>query len=271
MSFFFFKEKTAYDMRISDWRSDVCSSDLREPKDAARWAGTEMAGRMRSVTKQVQGTPHEFQKRYGPWVLIAGASEGVGAALAREMASRSINCMLVARRSEQLERLAEKIRIDFRVEVTTHSIDLATDCASADLASAVGDREIGTYIYNAGADTRADRFVDLPVDAWSGMVRRNVLTMMESCHFFAGAMARRGHGGLMIIGSEAALCAAARAGIYSATKAFGLALGEALWAEMAPQGVDVLNVLLGATDTPMLRERLRLSGISTQALNPPFP
>src|SRR3546814_12821607 len=82
--------------------------------------------------------------------------------------------------------------------------------------------------------------------------------MMESCHFFAGAMARRGHGGLMIIGSEAALCAAARAGIYSATKAFGLALGEALWAEMAPQGVDVLNVLLGATDTPMLRERLRL-------------
>src|SRR3546814_4765182 len=104
-------------MRISDWSSDVCSSDLprdREPKDAARWAGTEMAGRMRSVTKQVQGTPHEFQKRYGPWVLIAGASEGVGAALAREMASRSINCMLVARRSEQLERLAEKIRIDFR-------------------------------------------------------------------------------------------------------------------------------------------------------------
>src|SRR3546814_8249036 len=75
---------------------------------------------------------------------------------------------------------------DLRVEVTTHSIDLATDCASADLASAVGDREIGTYIYNAGADTRADRFVDLPVDAWSGMVRRNVLTMMESCHFFAG-------------------------------------------------------------------------------------
>src|SRR3546814_2341094 len=80
-----------------------------------------MAGRMRSVTKQVQGTPHEFQKRYGPWVLIAGASEGVGAALAREMASRSINCMLVARRSEQLERLAEKIRIDFRGEVTTNS------------------------------------------------------------------------------------------------------------------------------------------------------
>src|SRR3546814_17426277 len=89
-----------------------------------------MTGRMRGVTKQVQGTPHEFQERYGPWVLIAGASEGVGAALAREMASRSINCILVARRSEPLERLAEKIRIDFRVEVTTHSIDLATACAS---------------------------------------------------------------------------------------------------------------------------------------------
>src|SRR3546814_5171345 len=75
----------------------------------------------------------------------------------------------------------------------------------------------------------------------------------------------------MIIGSEAALCAAARAGIYSATKAFGLALGEALWAEMAPQGVDVLNVLLGATDTPMLRERLRLSGISPQAIKLALP
>src|SRR3546814_19847308 len=84
-------------------------------------------------------------------------------------------------------------------------------------------------------------------------------------------MARRGHGGLMIIGSEAALCAAARAGIYSATKAVGLALGDALWAEMAPQGVDVLNVLLGATDTPMLRERLRLSGTSPPAITLALP
>src|SRR3546814_11824068 len=95
--------------------------------------------------------------------------------------------------------------------------------------------------------------------------------MMESWLFLAGAVAGRWHGGLMIIGSEAALCAAARAGIYSATKAFGLALGEALWAEMAPQGVDVLNVLLGATDTPMLRERLRLSGISPQAIKLALP
>src|SRR3546814_14067210 len=95
------------------------------------------------------------------------------------MASRSINCMLVARRSEPLERLAEKIRTDFRVEVTTHSIDLATDCASADLVSAVGDRELGTYPYNAGADPRAARFVDLSVDATSGMVRRHVHTMTE--------------------------------------------------------------------------------------------
>src|SRR3546814_12833477 len=75
----------------------------------------------------------------------------------------------------------------------------------------------------------------------------------------------------MIIGSEAALCAAARAGIYSATKAFGLALGDALWAEMAPQGVDGLNVLLGATDTPTLRERLRLSGIYRQAIKLTLP
>src|SRR3546814_19846190 len=104
-----------------------------------------MAGRMRSVTKQVQGTPHEFQKRYGPWILIAGASEGVGAALAREMASRSVNCMLVARRSEQLDRLAEKIRIDFRWEVTKPSIDLATDCPPADTASALGHRRICNY------------------------------------------------------------------------------------------------------------------------------
>src|SRR3546814_18556813 len=108
----------------------------------------------------------------------------------------------------------------------------------------------------AGADTRADRFVDLPVDAWSGMVRRNVLTMMESCHFFAGAMARRGHGGVLIIGSEAAYCAAARAGIYSVTQDYGLPLVDAFWAIMDHQVLKVLNVLIRTHATPMLPGRI---------------
>jgi uncharacterized protein len=91
-----------------------------------------------------------FAERYGPWVLIAGASEGTGRAFARKAASQGLNCILVARREAPLAALAEEIRAESQVECMTCAVDLAAIDASDRIATAVGGRDVGLYISNAG-------------------------------------------------------------------------------------------------------------------------
>ena len=97
------------------------------------------------------------------------------------------------------------------------------------------------------------RFLDQPADVWQAMLARNCTTVLGAVHHFAGAMARRGRGGVALVTSGAAWAGGARLATYGATKAFDLLLAEALWAELGPLGVDVLGMVLGATDTPALR------------------
>lgn len=85
------------------------------------------------------------------------------------------------------------------------------------------------------------------------LTQRNIDLLTEACHAFGTAFAKRGRGGLILVGSEAALGGCGRLAIYTATKAYAMNFGESLWKELKPHGVDVLNLLIGATDTPKLR------------------
>jgi uncharacterized protein len=134
------------------------------------------------------------------------------------------------------------------------------------MLAAVGERHIGLFIFNAGGDGHATKYLDKGARDWMPLVRRNVLTLMESVHAFGARMAGTGRGGILLVGSDAAFGGVSRLGVYSATKAFGLNLGESLWAELASKGVDVLNLVIGATDTPTLREVLRQKNIPAESL-----
>jgi short-subunit dehydrogenase len=83
---------------------------------------------------------------------------------------------------------------------------------------------------------------------------------MEICHHFAGSMAARGRGGIVLVSSGAGLVGARNMVAYAATKAFDMVMAEALWAELHDQGVDVLALVLGVTDTPALRRLLARRG-----------
>jgi short-subunit dehydrogenase len=85
------------------------------------------------------------------------------------------------------------------------------------------------------------------------MVRRNCNTVLGAAHHFGALMAQRGRGGIVLVTSGAAWAGGAYVATYAASKAFDLVLGEALWAELHPLGVDVLSVVLGMTDTPAFR------------------
>jgi uncharacterized protein len=219
-----------------------------------------------AILKRMDAAPDSLKSRYGPWAVIAGASEGLGAEFARHLAAAGINCVLVARRAEVLDRFASELRQTYGIEAIGAAIDLAEPSATERMLAAVGDRHIGLFVFNAGGDGHATKYLDKAAQDWMPLVRRNVLTLMESVHAFSARMMNHKRGGIILVGSDAAFGGVSRLGVYSATKAFGLNLGESLWAELSPKGIDVLNLVIGATDTPTLREVLRQKNIPVESL-----
>lgn len=203
----------------------------------------------------------EFAARYGPWAVIAGASEGTGASFARQLAEKGLNLVLIARREAPLHALAEEISSAHGVECVTARIDLAADDAAQKMAEAAGDREVGLLIMNAGADPNGSMFLDNNIANWDALVMRNVMTVMRATHLFARPMRERKRGGIMLVGSGACYGGLPGIAIYGASKAFDLIFSEALWAELRPQNVDVLSYVIGRTDTPAHRELMESRSI----------
>jgi uncharacterized protein len=195
-----------------------------------------------------------FASKYGPWALVAGASDGLGAAFAAGLAERGVNVVLLARRRAVLDQVAADIDSRTSVETRTLAIDLAEPGAAAAIAAATSDVEIGFLVYCAGADPNYEPFLANPIEAAESMVQRNCMVPMQLCHHFAPAMVERGSGGIVIFGSGAGLAGGSNMVAYGASKAFDMVFAEALWAELHDKGVDVLGLILGKTDTPALRE-----------------
>ncbi|MDE1164361.1 MAG: SDR family NAD(P)-dependent oxidoreductase [Pseudomonas sp.] len=214
-------------------------------------------------------TDPDFLHRYGPWAVIAGASHGVGAAFAHLLAARGLNCVLVARRGDALAQLQHQLEQQYAVQVLRVTQDLARPDACDQLVTAIGTRQVGLFVYNAGGDPYITRFLATPADDWDALLTLNSQTVMRCSHAFGGAMVARGRGGLLLVGSQAALGGIRKLAMYSATKGFALNLGEALWAEWKDLGVDVLNLLIGTVDTPTMREamvKLNIPDALTMAL-----
>jgi uncharacterized protein len=195
-----------------------------------------------------------FATKYGPWALVAGASDGVGAAFAAGLAERGVNVVLLARRQAVLDQVAAEIESKTSAQTRILAIDLAAPDAASAIAAATGDLEIGFLVYCAGADPNYEPFLANPIGAAEAMVHRNCMVPMQLCHHFAPAMVERGRGGIVIFGSGAGLAGGANMVAYGASKAFDMVFAEALWAELHTKGVDVLGLILGKTDTPALRK-----------------
>ena len=202
-----------------------------------------------------------FLERYGPWALIAGASEGTGAAFAKALAEQGLNLILVARRIEPLEALAAEISASYSVKSEIATIDLTGDDAFTGIVAAAGDHDIGLYINNVGGDPNSSTFLDENLENWERLVWLDVMSVMRNCHFFGNKMRRQRRGGIIIVGSGACYGGLSGKAVYSGVKAFDLCFGEALWAELRDYGVDVLNLILGQTDTPAYRRVLAECGL----------
>jgi short-subunit dehydrogenase len=203
-------------------------------------------------------------QRYGPWALVVGGSEGVGAAFARKLAHDGFKIVLVARKPGPLQDLAAELTAA-GAEVHTVSADLSTPEALDIVRSMTDDVEIGLLIYNAGANNTRGLFVELPQEVTQSVVAVNVLGQMNFTRHYGAKMYERRRGGIILCGSIGGYLGSGTLATYTASKAFSRIFSEALWAESAPFDVDVLHLNIGFTATPAM-QRL---GIDTTLAEPP--
>jgi len=191
----------------------------------------------------------DFRSRYGPRALVAGAAVGLGAQYSHQLAARGLDLLMLDRDAAPLAATAAEIRAAHGVDVATLSVDLARSDLAAAVAPAVDGGQIGLLVYNAALGTVAP-FLELSAAHCDTMVDVNCHGPMRLIHLLAPAMVARGRGGIVLMSSMSGNYGSAQLAVYAATKAFTLVLGDALWAELGPHGVDVLTVQPGSTRTP---------------------
>lgn len=194
---------------------------------------------------------------YGPWAVIAGGSEGVGAEFARLLAEAGVNLVLIARRPGPLEETAARCRA-LGVEVRTLTADLVDPASVSAIVEATAELEVGLLIYNAGANTCSAPFLDGDLSDFGRVIDLNVTAMMALAQHYGRPMRDRRRGGLLLVGSMAGYLGSVRHTVYGGVKAFGRIFAESLWLELREYDVHVLELVLGVTRTPAM-ERVGLN------------
>lgn len=186
--------------------------------------------------------------RYGGWVLVAGASAGLGAAFARESGRLGFDVVLLARRADALEETAASIRAEHGVATRCIVADLAQDDIADVVAAQTADLDVGVLIYNAAAELYGP-FLTLGSDAHRTNVAVNCFTPTVLAGHFGARMRDRGRGAIALVSSIAGLQGTRYLTIYAASKAYEMILAEGLWDELGDHGVDALAYVVGATSS----------------------
>jgi short-subunit dehydrogenase len=197
---------------------------------------------------ELSGARPRLRERYGEWALVTGASSGIGLAFARALAREGMSCVLTARREERLSELAAELEKDHQVSTRVVAADLGRPGGADALLEAVRDLEISVLVNNAGLGA-AGRFDRVEGERLRELVHVNCLAPVALTHALLAGMRERGRGAVLFTGSIAGRQPLPLHGVYAASKAFDLFLGDALYVECRDAGVDVLVLEPGSTDT----------------------
>ena len=195
---------------------------------------------------------NDFVQKYGPWALVAGASERLGEAYARTLGARGLNLLLIARRSTVLDRVAGEIRSENNVEVRCLCQDLASAQIGGVVEDAIAGIEVGMVVYNA-AFVPTGAFAETDDESIERVVLVNVLGPLIVLRKVLPAMRKRRRGGVVLMSSVAGFQGIPMLSGYAASKSFTTIFGESLWGELRQENVDVVVCCSGAVPTPGYR------------------
>jgi hypothetical protein len=186
----------------------------------------------------------------GSTVLITGASSGLGAEFARQLASRGANLILVARRVDRMDALKTELEAAHGITATVVAADLTTPDAASELHGRIQKLGLPVHslINNAGFGTH-DPFSAEDAAQIHDEVTLNVTALADLTKSFWTELLEYGDGVLVNVASAAAFQPIPKMAIYGATKAFVLSFTEALWYEAKGNGLTVLAYCPAATET----------------------
>jgi uncharacterized protein len=193
------------------------------------------------------------KERFGPWALVTGASSGIGTEFARRIAAAGINVALVARRETTLTEVGRSIAKDFKVQHRVIVMDLSQEGFIPKLAELTKDLDIGLVVSNAGTANPGE-FLKLDRQLLEGTLRLNTMAHLDIAHHFGQKLAKRGRGGLILVGAMGAENGIPCIANDGGAKAYVHSLGEALHYEFKPLGVYVTVLATGFTNTEVLEK-----------------
>lgn len=189
-----------------------------------------------------------FKSKYGPWAIVAGASEGLGAAFAEALARRGINLILLARRKDKLQELKSYLISSYSINVQTYSVDLSNFEQVEKLYTQI-DLPVGLLIYNA-AYAPINYFEDVSAAQLEQVVQVNVKGPLLFSKLVSQKMMEQQRGGIILMSSLSGTHGSPKIATYAASKAFNTTLAEGLWLELKQHGIDVMASVAGAILTP---------------------
>jgi uncharacterized protein len=191
---------------------------------------------------------HDFKSKYGPWAIVAGASEGLGAAFAEALAKRGLNLILIARRLGKLELLSNNLRNKYQIEIKHHSLDLSDFEQTKHFVSQL-EVNIGLLIYNA-AYAPIGYFENISEEDLIKIVDVNIRAPLLFSKMVSTQMIERKQGGIVLMSSLAGTQGSPKIATYAASKAFNAIFAEGIWKELKKHGIDVIASCAGAINTP---------------------
>jgi hypothetical protein len=189
-------------------------------------------------------------ERYGAWAVVTGASSGIGAEFARQLAAEGMNLFLVARREDRLAALAEELERDHGIETGYVRLDVTAPDAAEALAVATAGLDVGLVVNNSGGG-RPGTFVRSTSADQLDITDLNFRAPTAITHAFLDRLRSREHSGIVFVSSIIGYGSAPYIGIYGASKAAIRQFGYALGRELEGDGVDVLVLSPGPTRTEL--------------------
>jgi len=188
------------------------------------------------------------KQKYGQLALVAGASEGIGAAFSTYLAEAGMDLVMIARKKEPLEKFAASLADKHGIKAMTISCDLSEPGSVHEIKNALTGREVDMLVYNAALSFIGPFEKDTP-EHCNQIANTNMITPLNLVRIFGEGMLLRKRGAVVLMASLAGFQGSGFLASYAATKAFNRVFAESLWYEWKGRGVDVIACCAGATST----------------------
>lgn len=204
------------------------------------------------------------------YILITGASSGIGYEMAKQLAAKKFNLLLIARSEDKLQKLQKDLQNQFKIDVEYLLFDLSEPDSAQDLYNHVKQKNyLVTGLINNAGFGEYGHFVEMPLKKDEEMISLNITALVGLTKLFGADMVKAGKGRIMNVASLLSFLPFPYYSMYSATKCFVLAFTETVAAELQGTGVILTALCPGTVETPFHTDAMRKT--NAMSANKPMP